>query len=62
TLPRRPTQKALNLALLFFVKLFCLAHASSSPYKRSSDPPLLNAALFMRLALPSHTRQRQFRP
>ncbi|EJC0907378.1 hypothetical protein MX167_001806 [Campylobacter upsaliensis] len=42
------TQKALNLA--FFVKLFCLAHASSSPYKRSSDPPLLNAALFMRLA------------
>ncbi|WP_214149398.1 hypothetical protein [Campylobacter upsaliensis] len=48
--------------MLFFVKLFCLAHASSSPYKRSSDPPLLNATLFMRLALPSHTRQRQFRP
>ncbi|EPY0440402.1 hypothetical protein ACW7S6_001675 [Campylobacter upsaliensis] len=40
--------------MLFFVKLFCLAHASSSPYKRSSDPPLLNATLLMRLALPSH--------
>ncbi|EAL3974431.1 hypothetical protein A9741_02020 [Campylobacter upsaliensis] len=27
---------------------------TSSPYKRSSDPPLLNATLLMRLALPSH--------
>ncbi|ELQ2612431.1 hypothetical protein QTC65_001676, partial [Campylobacter upsaliensis] len=47
------TQRALNLA--FFVKLFCLAHASQAhPTKHSSDPPLLNATLLMRLALPSH--------
>ncbi|EPV9359219.1 hypothetical protein ACWA7T_000041 [Campylobacter upsaliensis] len=50
-----PHTKGVKFSLAFFCEAFLpCSRFTSSPYKRSSDPPLLNAALLMRLALPSH--------